>query len=79
MLASKRKKLSNKGIHHITLCAHPFIITYLKAGFPSIRTKWYFKYKLRLHLDLIMHINFFSIHFLTLQIIQSRLIVYKNK
>jgi len=50
LLASKRKKLSNKGIHHITLCAHPFIITYLKAGFPSIRTKWYFKYKLRLHL-----------------------------
>ena len=50
MLASKRHKLSKKGIHYITLCAHPFVITYLKAGFPSIRTKWYFKYKLRLHL-----------------------------
>ena len=50
MLASKRNKLSKKGIHYITLCAHPFVITYLKAGFPSIRTKWYFQYKLRLHL-----------------------------
>ena len=50
MLASKRSKLSKKGIHYITLCAHPFVITYLKAGFPSIRTKWYFKHKLRLHL-----------------------------
>ena len=50
MLASKRSKLSKKGIHHITLCAHPFVITYLKAGFPSIRTKWYFQNKLRLHL-----------------------------
>ena len=50
MLASKRKKLSKKGINYITLCAHPFVITYLKAGFPSIRTKWYFQYNLRLHL-----------------------------
>ncbi len=50
MLASKRSKLAKKGIYHITLCAHPFVITYLKAGFPSIRTKWYFQNKLRLHL-----------------------------
>ena len=50
MLASKRKKLSKKGIHYVALCAHPFVITYLKAGFPSIRTKWYFQHKLRLHL-----------------------------
>ena len=50
MLASKRKKLSKKGIHHIVLCAHPFVITFLKAGFPSLRTKWYFQHGLRLHL-----------------------------
>ena len=50
MLASKRKKLSKKGIHHIVLCAHPFVITFLKAGFPSLRTKWFFQNGLRLHL-----------------------------
>jgi len=50
MLASKRKKLSKKGIHHIVLCAHPFVITFLKAGFPSLRTKWYFQNGLRLYL-----------------------------
>ena len=46
----KRKKLSKKGIHHIVLCTHPFVITFLKAGFPSLRTKWYFQHGLRLHL-----------------------------
>lgn len=50
MLASKKKRLSKKGIKYITLCAHPFIVSYLKQGFPSIRMKWYFKYGLNLRL-----------------------------
>ena len=48
MLAGKKKRLSQKGIKHITLCAHPFIISYLKQGFPSLRLRWYFKYGLSL-------------------------------
>jgi len=48
MLAGKKKRLSQKGIKHITLCAHPFIISYLKQGFPSLKLRWYFKYGLSL-------------------------------
>ena len=48
MLAGKKKRLSQKGIKHITLCAHPFITSYLKQGFPSLKLRWYFKYGLNL-------------------------------
>ena len=50
MLAGKKKRLSKKGIDFITLSAHPFIISYLKQGFPSLRLKWHFKYGLNLKL-----------------------------
>ena len=50
MLASKKKSLSKKEIKNITLCAHPFIVSYLKQGFLSLRMKWYFKHGLHLNL-----------------------------
>ena len=34
-----------KSIKGVTLHAHPFIVSYLKQGFPSIQNKWFFKYK----------------------------------
>jgi len=34
-----------KSIKGITLHAHPFIVSYLKQGFPSIQNKWFLKYK----------------------------------
>ena len=35
---------SSKNLKSITLHAHPFIISYLKYGFPSIRMKWFFEH-----------------------------------
>lgn len=29
----------------ITLHVHPFVASYIKAGFPSLQSKWFFKYK----------------------------------
>ncbi|MGB0836974.1 MAG: Rne/Rng family ribonuclease [Flavobacteriaceae bacterium] len=40
------KQLNSKNkFKSITLHAHPFIISYLEKGFPSIRLKWFFQYK----------------------------------
>ena len=50
MLAGKKNRLSKKGIKFVTLCAHPFIISYLKQGFPSLRLQWYFKNGLNIKL-----------------------------
>ena len=36
---------SGKKAKNITLHAHPFIISYLSKGFPSIRMKWYLTHK----------------------------------
>jgi len=50
MLAGKKKRLFKKGIKFVTLSAHPFIISYLKQGFPSLRLQWYFKHGLNIKL-----------------------------
>lgn len=34
-----------KGLNDISLHVHPFLAAYLTKGIPSIRQKWYFKYK----------------------------------
>jgi len=39
----------------ITLKANPLVIQYFKSGFPSIRWKWYIKYKKWLHLEADKH------------------------
>ncbi len=39
------EQLINKGYKNITLNTHPFIAAFLTKGFPSIRLKWFFKYK----------------------------------
>ena len=38
-------RLINNGKNNINLNIHPFIAAYLEKGYPSIRLKWYFKYK----------------------------------
>jgi len=35
---------SERKLKNITLHAHPFVISYLKEGFPSIRMKWYSRF-----------------------------------
>ena len=40
------ERLVNKGEKNINLNIHPFIAAYLEKGYPSIRLKWYFKYKI---------------------------------
>ena len=44
MLAQK------KAVKEITLVAHPFVIAYLKKGFPSFQLKWSFKNRIFLFL-----------------------------
>lgn len=39
----------------ITLKANPLVIQYFKSGFPSVRWKWYLKYKKWLHLEADKH------------------------
>ncbi len=40
------ERLVNKGENNIILNIHPFIAAYLEKGYPSIRLKWYFNYKI---------------------------------
>ena len=40
------ERLVSKGEKNINLNIHPFIAAYLEKGYPSIRLKWYFKYKI---------------------------------
>ena len=40
------ERLVNNGEKNINLNIHPFIAAYLEKGYPSIRLKWYFKYKI---------------------------------
>jgi len=49
---------SNPG-SKLSLHAHPFIIAYLKQGFPSIRAKWFFQYSkwVSLHESIDLQIN----------------------
>ena len=49
-LAQELDELVRKGKVDIQLNIHPFIAAFLEKGYPSIRLKWYFKHKLRLHL-----------------------------
>ncbi len=37
--------LKEKKVKGLTLCAHPFITSYLTHGFPSRRQKWFWKHK----------------------------------
>jgi ribonuclease G len=37
--------LSKQNEKHIVISLHPYLHAYFTAGYPSIRTKWYFKYK----------------------------------
>jgi ribonuclease G len=39
------KMLSLKKYKKVVLNVHPFIASYLKYGYPSVQTKWFFKYK----------------------------------
>ncbi|MFP4620603.1 MAG: ribonuclease E/G [Bacteroidales bacterium] len=53
------------GYRRLTLKTHPYIAGYLKYGFPSIRWKWQFKYKIWLRIKGsdaydFLHYNFFS-------------------
>lgn len=43
--AAVNELLSGKKIKGLTLCAHPFIAAFLTNGFPSLRQKWFWKYK----------------------------------
>ena len=40
--------LSEKPLNKIVLEAHPFIIAYLKSGFPSFHLKWMFRNRIHL-------------------------------
>jgi ribonuclease G len=35
----------------LTLLVHPFLYTHFTAGFPSIRMKWYFKFKTWINIE----------------------------
>lgn len=37
--------LTNKSISKVNLSVHPYVHAYLTKGLPSIRMKWYFRYK----------------------------------
>ena len=40
-----------KSLKSVTLKAHPFIIAYLKNGFPSFQMTWSFRHRLILYLE----------------------------
>lgn len=54
----------NLGHKKITLVVHPYIASYLKVGFPSIRLKWYWEYKrwLNIIVDENMHLTQYEFH-----------------
>ena len=44
-ISSDIDRLIKKGHKKMTLHTHPFIAAFIKRGFPSIRSKWYFEHK----------------------------------
>lgn len=54
----------NLGHKKITLVVHPYIASYLRVGFPSIRLKWYWEYKrwLNIIVDENMHLTQYEFH-----------------
>ena len=51
------------GMKSVTLKIHPYIATYLQAGFPSLKTKWMLKYKCRIKLEAISSFSFLEYQF----------------
>ena len=42
---------THKSVKNITLKAHPFVVAFLKNGFPSFQMKWSFKNRVILYLE----------------------------
>lgn len=47
----------------ITLLIHPYLEAFIRQGFPSIRMKWFFKYRQWIHLDSSDNISIMEYHF----------------
>ncbi len=44
-IESQLEKLLSKDVKGLTLHVHPFVASYIKGGFPSLQSKWFFKHK----------------------------------
>jgi ribonuclease G len=54
----------NVNVKDISISTHPYIASYLKAGFPSLRQKWFFKYKRWVKIEEDNTFHFGEYHFL---------------
>lgn len=54
----------NVNIKNVTISTHPYIAAYLKSGFPSIRQKWFMKYKRWVKIELDNTFHFGEYHFI---------------
>ncbi len=61
--ANIRTLITEQNEKYIRLTLHPFIYAYLTKGFPSVRMKWYFKYKKWIHLEPVTSHYFLEYHF----------------
>ncbi len=55
--------LHDQGERNLTLALHPYVHAFLTTGFPSIRLKWYFKYKTWLKLKPVTNYQFLEFRF----------------
>lgn len=64
-IESHLEYLITKAKHkNLSLVSNPYIIAYLKDGVPSVRQKWFFKYKQWIKLKQDMNCNMLEFHFL---------------
>jgi ribonuclease G len=56
--------ITKESLSAITLRVHPYIEAYLRAGFPSTRMKWQFKYKVWIKLEANASYGFLEYHFM---------------
>ncbi len=55
---------NEKHYKYVTLQVHPYIEAYLTKGFPSLRLKWQFKYKIKVKIQPIQSLGFLQFRFL---------------
>lgn len=55
--------IQNLNEKKVSLSAHPYIVAYLKQGWPSIRMRWYFKFKIWVSIESFEDYHYGEYHF----------------